>query len=110
MSAKKLFNFSKPEDVEELQRLMFEDDETNVVAQNEDFDESDESDSNDHVETRSVDSETDREINGDEDTEEPEQENNIFFGKYGTQWQKESLPISKACPHNIMMKLPGYRV
>ncbi|KAF5290729.1 hypothetical protein FQA39_LY14648 [Lamprigera yunnana] len=73
------YNNMFPKDVEEL-RLMFEDDETNVVAQNDNFDESDESDSKDHVETRSVDSETDHEISDDEDTEEPEQEDNIFFG------------------------------
>ncbi|KAF5287999.1 hypothetical protein FQA39_LY15581 [Lamprigera yunnana] len=59
---------------------MFEDDETNVVTQNEDFDESDESDSEDHVETRSVDSEIVHEISDDEDTEEPEQEDHIFSG------------------------------
>ncbi|KAF5300301.1 hypothetical protein FQA39_LY11158 [Lamprigera yunnana] len=88
---------------------MFEDDETNIVAQNADFDESEESDSKDHIETRSVDSETDHDITDDEDTEEPEQEDNIFFSKDGTQWQKEPFPISKTRPHNIMIELPGIK-
>ncbi|KAK4873410.1 hypothetical protein RN001_015439 [Aquatica leii] len=72
------FDFSKPDNIEELHRVMLnEDDETNVNVQNEDLEESD---SEDQVETRSVDSDTDHEISDDEDTEKPEQEDNNFFG------------------------------
>ncbi|KAK4877475.1 hypothetical protein RN001_009981 [Aquatica leii] len=76
----KYFNFSKPDDIEELHRVMLnEDDETNVDVQNEDLEESEESDSEDQVEARSVDSDTYQEISDDEDTEEPEQKDNNFF-------------------------------
>ncbi|KAK4881211.1 hypothetical protein RN001_004530, partial [Aquatica leii] len=50
---------------------------------------------------------TDHEISDDEDTEEPEQEDNNFFGKDGTQLRKEPFPMSKTRPPNILMKLPG---
>ncbi|KAF5275491.1 hypothetical protein FQR65_LT16641 [Abscondita terminalis] len=61
MSRKKYFDFSKPEDVEEAHRLIFEDNEPvgNTLDLDDDFDESETSDLDDHVETRSVDSDTD---------------------------------------------------
>ncbi|XP_057652381.1 piggyBac transposable element-derived protein 4-like [Diorhabda carinulata] len=51
----KIYDFSKPEDIEELTSLAFSEDEN----LQEDVDNSDESETEDHVETRSVDSEID---------------------------------------------------
>lgn len=83
MSTKKFFDFSKPEDIEEAHRLIFEEDDVSVEVPDENFDESDESDSDDQVETRSVDSNTDHEISDDEgESEEPEVDDYYFSGKY----------------------------
>lgn len=79
MSSKKFFDLSKPEDIEEVHRLIFEEGESNVDVPEEDFQESDESYSEDVVETRSADSNTDHDITDDE-VEEPEAHDSYFSG------------------------------
>lgn len=78
------YDLTKPEDIEELRRLALaegDDFEGETVAED-DFRESDESDSPDEVETRSVDSDTDHEITEEEDVEdEGGSPQNYFLGK-----------------------------
>lgn len=64
-----LSDFSKPEDFEEVHRLIFEEDEVSADVPDKNFYES-ESNSDDQVEIRSVDTNTDHEINDDEQESE----------------------------------------
>ncbi|XP_072397676.1 uncharacterized protein [Diabrotica undecimpunctata] len=86
----RIYKLDNPADVEELNRLVFEEGEcdTNTLPQ-EDFDESDESSTEDYLETRSMNSDTDHEID-DVDTEDMvgAESENFDNGRDGT---KEAL-------------------
>ncbi|XP_057662491.1 piggyBac transposable element-derived protein 4-like [Diorhabda carinulata] len=96
----KIYDFSKPEDIEDLTSLAFSEDEN----LQEDVNDSDESEKEDHVETRSVDSETDHvEVSDDDGNDHSGNQEN---SKDGTRWSKIVPRVTRARSHN-MMKLPG---
>lgn len=80
MSGRK-YDLSNPEDIEELNRLAFADEAEPGGIPEDDIEESDDSEDEDYVDVRSVDSETDHEISDDE-TEGEEQPQNDYFGKW----------------------------
>lgn len=77
--SKQIYDLNKPEDIEELNRVGFLDEEDLYEVPEEYFDESEDSETEDYVETRSSDSETDHEIDNDEPEDEEPQEN-CFLG------------------------------
>lgn len=85
MSSKKVYDLSKQQDIDELNRLVFEEAEEVGSVVEEHISDSDESDTDDHVEVRSVESDTDHEISDQEISEESSDEEqrgaNYFLGK-----------------------------
>lgn len=80
MSKKQVFDLNNPQDIDELNRLIFDDDADDNVTLDEDFIiESEESETEDHLETRSIDSDTDHEAEFVE--EEEVQSDNFYNGK-----------------------------
>ncbi|KAI4469376.1 hypothetical protein MML48_1g00096 [Holotrichia oblita] len=107
MSTKNYFDLSKQEDIDEIQRLIFEENEASDDVLAEDFGESDESDTDDRIEMRSVDSNTDHEISDDEEEIAEAETDDFLVRKDGTHWKKDPPKISKTRPHNVVTKLPG---
>lgn len=79
--SKRIYDLSNPVDIEELNRLAFEDEAEPGEIPEDDIEESDDSGGEDHVDVRSVDSETDHEMS-DEESEGEEQTQNDYFGKW----------------------------
>lgn len=80
--SKKCYNLDNAADVEELNRLVFEEIDESRTTPIENFDESDESETEDHVETRDTDSDTDHEIDDQDENEGDEnQEATYYIGK-----------------------------
>ncbi|XP_069701433.1 piggyBac transposable element-derived protein 4-like [Periplaneta americana] len=97
------YDFQNAEDMKEVQRLIFD---YNELPVDDNFQETDDSDSEDKVESRSVDSDTDHEVD-DENAELGDA--NYFIGKDGTKWKKSPWKTTHTRPHrpNILAKLPG---
>lgn len=81
---KTVFDLNKPQDIDELNRLAFDDDLDESIIPNQDEDdleESDDSETEDHLETRSIDSDTDHEIEPEdiEDVEMEDESDNIYY-------------------------------
>lgn len=76
----RIYDLSNPRDIEELNRLAFVDEVEPGVIPEDNIEDSDDSEDEDYVDVRSVDSETDHEIS-DDDTEGEEQPQNDYFGK-----------------------------
>jgi len=107
--AQKYYDLTKPSDIEEVRRLLEEDDEENDPTQNDDFGEESDVDSHDEVEERKNDSETEQDGEETEDENETERETIFILGKdKTTKWTtnppKTSIRIK---PHNIKTHLPG---
>ena len=85
MSRKKFFDLTKDENIEEIHRLLMDDDEDEIAGDvEEEIVDSDGSSSEDNVETRSVESDTDHDISEEEEIEDAvEEETNVshFLGK-----------------------------
>lgn len=110
----KEYNLEDPKDVEELQRMMFEDDEDNVQ---DDFDDEEDTDGEYEFEQREGNSDTEQEASDDGTDGSDTDDNDMFFGREKskgkkplekTKWNKN--PPSqrvRSKPHNIIRKLPG---
>ena len=107
--ARKFFDLSKPEDLEEVRRLLEEDVDEDEPAVNEDLGEESDIDSLDEVEERKDNSDTEQDGEVTEGENEPESESNFFWGKDKTsKWAKNppKRTVRKRA-HNIITHLPG---
>ena len=102
-SNKKVFDLTNPKDIEEVQRILFEDSDENLE---EDFEDEVDTEGEDATEIRQEDSEMEE----DDDENEgviTEKDENYFFGKDGeTKWNKNppsSRIRSRSC--NLLRKL-----
>lgn len=116
-SSKKKYDLDDPKDVEELQRMMFEDDEADLQ---DDFDDEEDTDAEYEVEPRESDSDTEQEASDNDDYDENgsnTDDTNYFFGREKskgkkplekTKWNKNpSSQRVRSKPHNLIRKLPG---
>lgn len=78
---KRHYNFDNPDDIEELNRLAFEEIDENVVLADEDFEESDYSETEDNVEVRLYDSDTDHDVDDLSENEDEDEEAAYYIGK-----------------------------
>lgn len=83
MSGKNYFDLNNPQDIDELNRLAFDDDNDENYLPDLDLDESDESETEDNLETRSVESDTDHELDLEEidDANNEEISDNFYSGE-----------------------------
>ncbi|KAJ8914718.1 hypothetical protein NQ315_017428 [Exocentrus adspersus] len=95
------------DDIEELNRVGFLDNEDSNKIPAEDFGESEDSDTEDYVETRSVDSNTDHEITDDEDIED-EQHYNFFLGQTAKNAKTKAECWNLFFPEDILMMIVVY--
>lgn len=78
--SKRTYNLNNLEDIEELNRFAFVDEELNQSS-GEEFGDSDDSETEDYIESRSTDSETDHEFSDVEEEDELLPQENCFIGK-----------------------------
>lgn len=120
---KNIIDLENPNDIEEIHRLLYDDDDFGE----EDFNGSDDSETEDCVEMRDLMSDTDHEVENSENEGNLELDNTHFFygeqlharkeailldlflfsGKNGTQWRKQPWKKTHSRPQNIMRVLRG---
>lgn len=116
-SCSKTYDLTNPKDVEEVQRMMVEDDEGDLQ---DDFDDEEDTDGEYEVEPRKGDSETEQEASDDDDYDtngSNTDDNKLFFGREKSKGRKplEKTKWNKNPPsqrvrsksHNLIRKLPG---
>ncbi|XP_071056508.1 uncharacterized protein [Onthophagus taurus] len=92
----------------QLNRLVFKEIDENVTLPDNDFKESDDSETEDNIEQRPVDSDTDHDMDDDDENEDDEdQEAGYYIGKDGTKWKTTPWKRTQARPYNVLVKLPG---
>lgn len=106
----KIYSLSRPNDVEEVLKLLLDDDASEDPALVEDLGHESDIASEDEVEEREEDSETEQEDEG-ESEEDNEGIEEFFLGKdKTTKWaQKPPSAFRRARSHNIIMHLPGVK-
>ncbi|KAK9687761.1 Transposase IS4 [Popillia japonica] len=101
---KNIIDLENPNDIEEIHRLLYDDDDFGE----EDFNGSDDSETEDCVEMRDLMSDTDHEVENSENEGNLELDNtHFFYGKNGTQWRKQPWKKTHSRPQNIMRVLRG---
>ncbi|XP_049798172.1 uncharacterized protein LOC126226075 [Schistocerca nitens] len=100
----KRYDLENPKDLEEVHRLLLDDE---VSIEDEDALAETDSETEDILETRSVDSDIDHEFDEEENNEAQETDEHYYFGKDGTKWRKVPWKATQTWPHNILTKLPG---
>lgn len=107
--SKKVYDLTKPEDLEEIYRLLeASDDDGATINNDEDFGEESDVAVEDNVEEREEGSETEQEVS-DEDEENIEENSNFYLGKDKiTKWYKKPRRSRvRRRPYNIITHLPG---
>ncbi|XP_066154290.1 uncharacterized protein [Euwallacea fornicatus] len=100
---KKRFNLNSTDDIEELNRLVFEEMEKSVTIADENFDESDDSEMEDYVEERLVDSDTDHEIDSQEECDEEDSDCDADY--YSAKCTNTELDCWKLCFDNNILAI-----
>lgn len=101
---KKVYNLDKQEDIDELNRLIFEENlDDNADVPQEELDEQSESENEDILETRSVDSDTDHEVDeeGLEEVETEEESGNFYMGE----WKVVVSCYNRVCSFSVYFDL-----
>ncbi|KAF5287016.1 hypothetical protein FQA39_LY16130 [Lamprigera yunnana] len=99
----KSYCFDNPADVEELRHFTYEEKDKHVVLPDENFGGSE---TEDHIETRPIDSDTDYDVD-DEDECDEDKEAGYYIDKNGTQWRKTAWKATQTRAHNVLVISPG---